>query len=59
MIASPDPDYDLVPPSVLPVELKANHKIGSQCGTCGLKFDYNQSYGFLCSRPSCPLGYNR
>ena len=58
MLVSPDPDYDLVPPTALPVELTTNHKLGAQCVVCGAKFNYNQAYDFLCSRSSCPLGYN-
>jgi hypothetical protein len=45
----PDPEYELVkyePP-----------KRGRQCGKCGMKFDYNMSYGFYCMSVECPMGW--
>ena len=44
----PDKDYDLVPP-------RKERKKGIQCGTCGMKFDTGKTYGYVCSRPNCPV----
>ena len=53
-----DPNYDYVPP------LPANHTFtwtapppkGRQCGECGMKFEYGQSYGYHCPSQRCPTG---
>lgn len=44
----PDPDYDFVKP----IE---DIKRGIQCGECGMKFDYNQAYGYYCGNTRCPV----
>lgn len=46
----PDPEYDFVAAS--PAVKK-----GRQCGKCGMKFDYNISYGYWCMNSGCPMGY--
>lgn len=28
---------------------------GQQCGECGMKFDYNKAYGYVCPNPHCPM----
>jgi hypothetical protein len=49
-----DPDYDYIPPiKESPV------KKGSQCGECGMKFDYGQAYGYCCMNPKCPTKWCR
>jgi len=30
---------------------------GVQCGQCGMKFEYNQGYGFSCQHSNCPMNY--
>jgi hypothetical protein len=48
-----DPDYDYIPPiKESPV------KKGSQCGECGMKFDYGTAYGYCCMNARCPTGWN-
>jgi hypothetical protein len=44
----PDPNYELVeydPP-----------KRGRQCGKCGSKFNFGESWGFCCTSVDCPMG---
>ena len=51
----PDPEYDFVKPYAtrdMPPKKK-----GSQCGECGMKFDYGQTYGFCCGNNNCPMGW--
>lgn len=48
-----DPDFDWVPP----IKDEPPAKLGRQCGECGMKFEYNKSYGFHCSHYKCPMGY--
>lgn len=48
-----DPDYDLIPR--LPERPVA--KKGSQCGECGMKFEYGKAYGYCCMKPRCPTGF--
>ncbi len=48
-----DPDYDIIPPLPKPVKQKK----GSQCGECGMKFDYNTAYGYCCQRDNCPTQF--
>ena len=52
-----DPDYDYVDPlpSVTPAGVT---KKGQQCGQCGMKFDYGQTYGYYCGHQSCPMSLN-
>lgn len=45
---TPDPAYDLVPDTAV--------KKGAQCGRCGMKFDHNKAYGYVCGSPGCPMG---
>jgi len=45
-----DPEYNLV--EKLPVAKK-----GTQCGECGMKFDYGQAYGYHCGNSRCPVGF--
>jgi hypothetical protein len=53
----PDPEYDFVKP--IPKDIWDMHrKRGSQCGECGMKFEYGQAYGFCCQNSRCPMGYN-
>ncbi len=50
----PDPAYEWVPPlGTTP----CGGKRGRQCGQCGVKFDYNTSYGFYCGSNCCPMGF--
>jgi len=28
---------------------------GTKCGNCGMKFDYNQAYGYHCPDLNCPM----
>ncbi len=53
MSIKPDPEYDFVKP--LPLQKKGSQ--GSQCGQCGMKFDYGVSYGFCCGQQNCPMGW--
>jgi len=46
-----DPNYDLVEYHPLP------KKRGQQCGKCGMKFEYDKSYGYWCAEIDCPMGY--
>lgn len=49
MNIKPDPEYDFIPPlQTSPM------KKGTQCGECGMKFEYGQSYGFYCGNLRCP-----
>jgi len=49
MSITPDPEYDFIPPlQAAPV------KRGTQCGECGMKFEYGKSYGFCCGNLRCP-----
>jgi hypothetical protein len=48
-----DPEYDLIPK--LP-ERPAPKK-GSQCGECGMKFEYGVAYGYCCMNPRCPTNF--
>lgn len=54
MSITPDPDYDLVKPWATMDAPK--RKKGSQCGQCGMKFDYGQHYGYSCGHNDCPMG---
>lgn len=51
-----DPDYDFVPPLPKPGEATWVRK-GTQCGECGMKFEYGKAYGFCCSNARCPTGW--
>lgn len=51
-----DPDYDFTPP--LPKVGEIQRPKGRQCGECGMKFEYGQSYGFCCPNTRCPTGWN-
>lgn len=48
-----DPDYDWVPP----LKDQPPAKRGSQCGECGMKFEYGKTYGFHCGNQRCPTGH--
>lgn len=53
-----DPEYDWVaplPPAPTGILLG---KRGRQCGACGIKFEYNHTYGFRCGNNRCPCGWN-
>ncbi len=53
----PDPDYDYVDP--LPAVAPAGvTKKGRQCGQCGMKFDYDVTYGYNCGHQNCPMSLN-
>ena len=56
---TPDPAYDFVPPRRKDARNAWPVKKGTQCGECGIKFDYGCAYGFNCSNPNCPTGWNR
>lgn len=43
----PDPEYDLIESRPM--------KRGTQCGKCGMKFDFNTAYGFCCPDYDCPV----
>lgn len=45
----PDPQYELIEPRP--------KKRGRQCGECGMKFEYNQSYAHCCAMMDCPMGW--
>lgn len=49
-----DPEYDWQPP----LKDEPIAKRGRQCGECGMKFDYDKSYGFHCGNYKCPMGYS-
>jgi hypothetical protein len=51
-----DPDYDYVPPLPKPGQTTWQRK-GTQCGECGMKFEYGRSYGFCCANSRCPTGW--
>lgn len=51
-----DPDYDFVPPLPKPGEATWVRK-GTQCGECGMKFEYGHAYGFCCANSRCPTGW--
>ena len=55
MSIAPDPDYDFVNPYAT-LE-KPKRKKGSQCGRCGMKFEYGQTYGYSCGFNDCPMGH--
>lgn len=42
---------------VNPPEIKKpDHAVkGSQCGVCGMRFDYGKAYGYSCSVGNCPI----
>ena len=44
-----DPEYELVPYDPI--------KRGRQCGKCGMKFDYDTTYGYFCASNYCPMGW--
>lgn len=48
-----DPDYDLIPP----LPKAPPRKKGSQCGECGMKFEYGKAYGYCCINPRCPTQF--
>ncbi len=54
MSITPDPNYDFVEPIEAPDQPA---KKGRQCGLCGMKFDYGQTYGFCCGNNNCPTGH--
>jgi len=57
MSVKPDPEYDYIKP--LPqTEPWGSQKKGTQCGECGMKFEYGKAYGFYCGNPRCPTGWN-
>lgn len=48
-----DSDYDWIPP--LPPMTPAPTRRGAQCGECGMKFDYDKTYGYACQNNRCPM----
>lgn len=52
-----DPEYEFVPP--IPQNAYANQSgpKGRQCGECGMKFEYDKSYGYYCGSQRCPMGF--
>ena len=55
MSITPDPEYDFMQPYA--TMDKPKRKKGSQCGQCGMKFDYGQTYGYSCGHKDCPMGH--
>jgi hypothetical protein len=51
----PDPEYDFVTPWEKFTTRRP--KKGSQCGECGMKFDYGLAYGYCCGNSRCPMGF--
>jgi hypothetical protein len=51
-----DPEYDWIPPMTQPGPGEGP-KRGSQCGECGMKFEYGKAYGFYCGNSRCPAGF--
>lgn len=40
-------------------ERKPSQEIrGTQCGKCGMKFEYGKSYGYHCPASDCPVGWS-
>ena len=58
MPVKPDPEYDFIPPSPRPAEQNWPYKKGTQCGECGMKFEYGKAYGYYCSNSRCPTQFN-
>ena len=52
---TPDKDYDFVPPLPKQAEINRGPK-GTQCGECGMKFEYGKAYGYCCTNLRCPCG---
>lgn len=50
---SRDDDYVLIPK----LSAEPQTKRGSQCGECGMKFEYGKNYGFHCGSYRCPMGF--
>lgn len=59
MSINPDPDYDYIAPLMKRDERQCPVKKGSQCGECGMKFEYGHAYGYCCQNERCPTGWNR
>lgn len=59
MSVTPDSDYDFIPPLVKRDERQFPIKKGTQCGECGMKFEYGHAYGYCCPNHNCPTGWNR
>lgn len=53
MAVERDPNYAWVPPLSERWDGTRQPK-GTQCGECGMKFEYGKSYGFHCSNTHCP-----
>lgn len=47
----PDSNYVFIEPRPDP----AQAKMGVQCGECGIKFEFGQSYGYCCPHNNCPM----
>ena len=50
MSVKPDPNYDFIPP----LQETSTTKRGTQCGECGMKFEYGMNYGYYCGNHRCP-----
>lgn len=48
-----DPEYDWVPP----LKDQPSGKRGTQCGECGMKFEFGKAYGYYCTNTRCPTGW--
>ena len=35
--------------------VEPKQELGTQCGVCWMKFDYNKSYGYSCGNTGCPM----
>lgn len=53
-----DDHYEWVDPLPPPPSGVVVTNKGRQCGQCGIRFDYDQTYGFRCGHPRCPTGWN-
>ena len=52
-----DKDYEWVPPLPTPNHLVPRPPRGRQCGECGMKFDYDKTYGYCCCNTRCPVAW--
>ena len=59
MSVEPDPNYDYIAPLIKRDERQFPLKRGTQCGECGMKFEYGKAYGYCCMNQNCPTGWNR